>query len=407
VILKQSPKEVISVRLFVEGGTANYAQELEGIEALAFQIAMQGGTKSKDKLTFNAEAESIGAHFNASTTYDYGEMGMTCILPYWKKSWDLFADAVLNPAFDIKEFKITQEQMTATAKQNESDPDAHLRSIAMKNAFGDDDYTKKPAGSAESLQNISLDAVKTYYKNTLGKSRAVLVVVGNVGQDDLTSKIKATLAKLPAGKPFVAKKRKYIAEGGIYIEDRDIATNYLRGLMSAPTKTDEDGVAMQIAMSILGDRFFVELRTKRSLSYAPAAFYSSGVLRNPYNAIYISTTDPKQAIEVMVEIINTVKKEGFTEKELTGKKQKYLTQYFMGQETSSAQANELGMAAIAGDWKITETINEKVNALTLNDVNKALDKYTYPIAWTYLGKEDQVKKEDFKQTAKPKVKRHY
>jgi predicted Zn-dependent peptidase len=180
------------------------------------------------------------------------------------------------------------------------------------------------------------------------------------------------------------------------VEDRDIATNYIRGLMSAPRMDHPDGVPMMVAMSILGDRYFEELRTKRSLSYAPAAFYSRGVLNNPYNAIYISTLDPKQSMEVMVAEINKIKEVGFADKELADKKQGYLTQHYMGLETTSAQSNSLGLAEMAGGWELAEEFTDKVNKLTTADINRVFDAYTKAIKWTYLGKQDMVDADDFK-----------
>ena len=50
------------------------------------------------------------------------------------------------------------------------------------------------------------------------------------------------------------------------IEDRDIATNYIIGQMDAPKMDSKEGVAMRIAMSVLRDRLFIEIRTKRGLS---------------------------------------------------------------------------------------------------------------------------------------------
>ena len=50
IIYKPSIKEIISVRLFVRGGTANYSKEQEGVETLALAVATQGGTK---KLSMN------------------------------------------------------------------------------------------------------------------------------------------------------------------------------------------------------------------------------------------------------------------------------------------------------------------------------------------------------------------
>ncbi len=399
VILSQSPKDVISVRLFVEGGTANYSKANEGVESLAFQLAMQGGTKSMDKIAFQTAGEKIGTTFGSNSTYDYGDVSMTCIKGFWNESWNLFADAVLNPAFSADEFEIMRGQAVANAKAEESDPDSHLRNLAMVNSFGaDNDYGKIPTGSVKSLEALSVSDLANHYRSVVGKKNVFLVVVGNVDAKDLKAKIEATLAKMPDGNSPKVVKRVIITEDGHYVEELDIATNYIRGIMSAPRMNQPDGVPMVMAMNILGDRYFEELRTKRSLSYAPAAFYSRSIVNNPYNVIYISTQDPKQSMEVMVAEINKIKKDGFEPSELTNTKQSFLTYYYMGLETSAAQSNSLGLAELSGGWKMAEEFTSKVDAITLNDLNRVFDTYTKAIKWTYLGKKADVSTEDFPKT---------
>jgi predicted Zn-dependent peptidase len=404
IILKQTPKDVVSVRLFIRGGTDNYTKAKEGVDALTLSLAVQGGTRTRDAVTYATEAERIGAVLGADAQLEYSEISMTCVKMFWDKSWDLFADAVLNPSFDAKEFGLLKEQFVANAMSSISDPDQHLKNLALTNAFKGTQYERIPDGSPEGLDNVTLDDVKAHYKKILGKQRCFLVVVGNITEADLIAKVKATLAKMPFGTIYKPAPRTLITKGGTFIEDRDIATNYLRGMMSAPTKETAEGTIMQLGMSILGSRFFLELRTKRSLSYAPAAFYSAGVLLNPYNTIYITTQDPKQSMQVMTDIINDIKKNGFEQSELDDKKQTFLTQHYMGQQTTSEQSLTLGMFEILSSWKVSEQFTDNVNNTTLSELNKVFDKYTKAIQWTYLGKQVQVKQEDFKQTVEEKKK---
>jgi zinc protease len=175
-------------------------------------------------------------------------------------------------------------------------------------------------------------------------------------------------------------------------------------MMSAPTMRSPDGIPMRLAMSILRDHFFVELRTKRSLTYAPQAAYSASIVNDPYNIIYVSTQKPKEALEVMIDLINKFKAEGFTQKELDEQKEQTITQYYMGLQTAADQTYNLGLAEMWGDIKIADTYKEKLKAVTLKDLNRVFDKYTNAIRWTYLGKKDDVKKEDFKQAKESKYK---
>ncbi|HNI53174.1 MAG TPA: pitrilysin family protein [Chitinophagales bacterium] len=405
VIHKQVPKDVISVQLFIEGGTANYTKDKQGIENLTLNLMMDGGTTGMSKLEFKSAAEKIGTTFNAGSNIDAGTLSMNCIKLFWDDSWKLFSDAILHPAFGEAEYNLLREQLIAGAQQSMADPDTYLALLSRQVAFENKDYAKAPEGTPETLTGITLDDVKTYYKKTIGKKRVFLVVVGNISQEDLTAKIHNTLAALPGGSPASSESRTLITQPKTYIEDRDIATNYIRGIMSAPFANDAEGIAYRVAISIVGDRYFTELRTKRSLSYAPAAFYANAGITNPYGVIYITTIDPKQSMQVMVDELNKIKKEGFTEKELRDKQQEFLTTYYLTLETTANQSNALGMAEMSGGWENLDKITAAVNSLKLEDINAVFDKYSNAIVWTYLGKKSAISEADFPQTI-PKEKKN-
>ncbi|MEO6168628.1 MAG: pitrilysin family protein [Chitinophagales bacterium] len=398
VIIKQTPKDVISARLFVMGGTSNYTLDKQGIESAALNAALNAGTTSRNKNVFKTEAEKIGTNFDYSASLDYSQMSMTCIKPFWDKSWDLFADAIMNPSFDQNEFNLIKEQMVSNAKQQEEDPDAALQRLADGFAFKGKNYEKDPDGTSESLGKLTADATKSYYKSTIGKARCFLVVVGNLPEADIIAKVKATLAKLPGGTSAKQESRFVITKGAENIVERDIATNYLCGIMSSAQLNTPDGIPMMMAMAIMYDRFFVELRTKRSLSYAPAAFINANAITSPYSQIYISTDSPKKSIQVMVDLLNDIKRDGFQPEELVNKKEGFLTRYLMGLETSAAQSLALGTWTVRGNWKMYDEFVQRVNATTLKDLNRVMDQNTNAIIWTYLGKKTDITVQDFKQT---------
>ena len=400
VILKHSPKEVISTKLYIKGGTANYSKEQEGIENFALNLVISGGTTSLDKIAFSTASDKIGVSIGVNSDYDFSSINLTCVKQYWDESWNLFSDIIMSPAFDLEEFTNLKENLIAQAKQTMSDPDSELRNLAMGNVFKGKNYAKDTQGTEESLKKISLENLKEYYTYLLGRKRMFLVVVGNINKEDLKSKVEASLAKLPEGSSPVIEEQTTINEPTNVIQDRDIATNYIRGYMSAPKMDSKEGVAMMVAMRVLGERLFIEIRTKRGLSYAPASFYANGIVNSPYNAIYVSTIDPKQSIQVMVNEINKLRKDGFTLKELKDIQQSFLTNHYMELETMASQSGNLGLAELKGNWKMAEEFANIVNDISLDDINSAIKNYTKSISWTYLGKKDMINEEDFLQPDK-------
>ena len=222
------------------------------------------------------------------------------------------------------------------------------------------------------------------------------MVIGKIDRNDLIEKVKKMTEKMPEGN-FVAPKTKLlsIAQSTIKVEDRKLATNYIRGIMNAPAYGTAETYAMQIAFGILADHLFDEIRTKRSLSYAPSAGYSTNV--NPYSNIYVSTTDPKQSVSVMIDELKKLKKEGFSEKEIKDQKSGYLTSYYMGLETNAAQTMGLGMAEVKGNWKNFNSFIENINKVNPKEVNAVFNKYIQGIRWSYLGDLSKVNSEIFLQ----------
>jgi predicted Zn-dependent peptidase len=400
VILYNTPKDVISVRLFVKGGTANYPLDKQGVESFAYNLAITGGTVTMNKNDFLSAAEKIGTEFGSDASLDYGEMNMRCLKTDWNASWNLFSDAIMNPAFSNTEYAVKKEQFIAEAKQNESNPDNKLDQLAFSIAFKGKNYEKNPLGTSESLAKLTLEDLKAYYKEALCKKRAFIVVVGNVDQTDITEKIKSTLSKLPDGTPAKPETPVKLEKPGQNIVDRNIATNYICGLMTGVDWSSPDAAAMMVAMNIMYEKYFVELRTKRSLSYAPAMFIVNGAITSPLNMVYITTEKPKEALKVMVEIINNVQKNGFTDDELKDSKNVYLTYYFMRMETSASQSSNIGRWYLRNNLKMYEKFEQEVNNVSLQTLNRVFKSNIGSLKWTYLGDKTKVSPDDFKQVEK-------
>jgi predicted Zn-dependent peptidase len=134
------------------------------------------------------------------------------------------------------------------------------------------------------------------------------------------------------------------------------------------------------------------------------ALYNKNLIYNPVANLYISTIDPKQSLQVMTDIINDIKKNGFTAKEVEDKKKEYLTSYYLTNESSSSQASVLGFCEASGNWRIFDAINNQVDQVKATDLNHVFDKYMNNVAWTYVGKKDKVDESDFKQPISTKEK---
>lgn len=387
VLMKPTVKDIINVSVYYRGGVADYRADKAGLANLAISATTECGTTDYSKDAFKDKADQYGIDINGSSTYDYSTINLNCISKYFDEGWSLLAAAVKNPIYNEKEFALLKQKTISQIKSQESNPDSKLQKMAVENIFIGTVYETDPQGDTGTVNNITAEEAKIFYYNTLlNKNKIFIVVAGKISREEITSRIKKAFRDLPS-RPYKAPEYQTpaITANSLHIEQRTLATNYIMGVMNAPAYTSPDYVANSVAFATFSSNLFIEIRTKRNLSYAPYAY--SITREMPISIMYVSTTDPKASVEVMDNEINRLKKEGFSQKEFSESRNLYITSNYMKEESTSALASSLGNAEILGDWKMSDEFIDKVQKVTPADMTEVFKKYIKGINWNYLGDE--------------------
>jgi zinc protease len=403
VIVQPSGNEIAVIKTIIKGGVQNYTADKQGIENLAMSALTECGTMKDDKNAFKDKLDKVSAQVYGNAGMDFSSFTMNCIKSDLDKVWPLYIDALTVPKFDNKEFDRIKQDAVNSIRATESSPDASLDKMAMKNAFNGKNYAKDPQGNVETITKLTAAETKAYLKSVLSKSRMVIVIVGEIEKPMVEKIVTELVAKIPQGKPFIAKKESYIPPANSFKpEKRDNATNYIRGISGAPQPGTPDFNAYILAMNIFSTRHFVEVRSKNGLSYAPGAWFSGGL--TPYSNISVTTTEPDKYIEVTRTLIDKIKKEGFTEGELKDQKVGYLTGVYYRQETNDAQANSLATNEVLhNNWRRSIKIKDDIKKVTLQDINRVFGKYMTNITWSYQGDPKKVNPTYYTQKETPKL----
>ena len=215
--------------------------------------------------------------------------------------------------------------------------------------------------------------------------------------------MKDLLSKIPAGTPFKQKEESYSpAASSFKPSQRENATNYIQGITSAPLPGSPDYDAFVLAMRVFSMRHFIEVRSKNGLSYAPRVWFSQG--KSPYSNFSVTTTEPDKYIAVTRNLIDKVKKEGFSEEELRSEKTVYLTSLYFRQETNEEQAAAIATnEVINNNWKRSVDIKGVMDKVTLDQLNNAFAKYIGNITWVYQGDPKKVDKLLYTQKETPPI----
>jgi predicted Zn-dependent peptidase len=184
------------------------------------------------------------------------------------------------------------------------------------------------------------------------------------------------------------------ARTDLRVEARDLPTNYIIGQFTVPALHSPDYPATQLAMSILRDRFFEEVRTKRNLSYAPAA----GIGNNAANLgfVYVTAVDPVTTMGVMLDEMRRLRDRPLERKDLDDKVRVYVTRYYLQNESNQAQSGFLGTyELLGGGWQRSREFVQRLQALTPMDVQRAAAAALRHVQYTYLGNPEKARADVF------------
>ena len=260
-----------------------------------------------------------------------------------------------------------------------------LQRLQDRAAYAGHPYVNSTTGTPESVAKLTPEDLRAYHTKLMETSRLLLVIVGDLNPKDIRDRVAATFGKLPRGS-YKSESVPALAfdKSTVEVTPRELPTNYIQGLFTAPSLTSPDIYPMRVASSMLRDRVFEEVRVKRNLSYAPDAFLRTQAAN--VGGLYVTAVDANQSIRVMLSEISRLQTEPVSAEDIHAVIAQYLTTYYLGQETNAAQAGELAQyELIGGGWRNSVDFLEKLNAVTPADIQRVSQKYMKNIRFVVLG----------------------
>lgn len=388
--------EVVAVQIYFRGGTRNITEKNAGIESLMFEVAQQG-TKSFPKSVINRELARLGTVLDSGGGYDYSVVAMRCVRSNFDRSWQLLTEIVLNPVFDEKEVALNRDQIVNGLRQQNDSPDSQVAILSNKLLYSSHPYFNSPDGTIESVSRLTAADLKAHHATMLLTSRMLVVVVGNLMLDEVRRKVETSFGKLAAGNyqneamPVFAHAR----ESEFELVEKGVATNYIRGTFAAPPLDHPDYPAFSVAINILQQLFFQEVRVKRNLSYGADAT----LLTNGANSASVSVTTPKpnETIRVMFDQIDFLQRQTIPREPLRAIVSGFLTQYYTKLETNDAQAARLAeYELLGGGWRRLMTWIDEVNQVKPEDIQRVCRTYLRYFHFAAIGDPNQFDRDLFK-----------
>ncbi|KIC38734.1 zinc protease [Ruegeria sp. ANG-R] len=383
-----------ALELRFRGGTSLDDPDARGAVYLMSGL-IEEGSGDMDARTYARELESLAASFSYRATDDSVSISARFLTENRDDVVDLLQTTIHDPRFDQEAIDRVKAQVISGLKSDQTDPSDIAGRHFAEMAYGDHPYASDGKGTIESVSGLTRDDIVAAYDNVFVRDRLYVGAVGDITAEELGVLLDELLVDLPAtGKP-IPDKAEVTIDGGVNVVDFNTPQSVALFGQNGIDRDDPDFFAAYVLNHILGgggfeSRLMQEVREKRGLTYGVATYLVPKDLASVYLGSVSSANDRiAEAVEVIRQEWARAAAEGVTQKELDDAKT-YLTGAYPLRFDGNGQIAGIMVGMQMEDLPIDyiATRNDKVNAVTLEDVNRVASELLDPdgLHFTIVGK---------------------
>lgn len=374
----------VAMKINFRGGVALDAPDQHGATNLMVGL-LEEGTGDLDSRGFAREIEQLAANFRFRAYGDSVAISARFLTENRDASVDLLRRSLVEPAFPPEALERVRGQVLSIIRSDQTDPGAIAGQTFDALAFGDHPYGLSDEGSAEVVARLKQDDIVAAHRGAMARDRVHVGVVGDITEAELGALLDDLLGGLPATGAAMPQRAELLLEGGTTVVGFDTPQSVAVFGHSGLKRDDPDFFAAYLLNQVLGgagfkSRLMQEVREKRGLTYG---VYSYLVPRD-YGELYmgrVSSANDRiaEAIEVIRDQWTQLATQGVTADELARAKSYLTGAYPLRFDGNGAIADILvGMQIEDLPIDYIASRNDKVNAVTLDEVNRVASELLKP-----------------------------
>jgi predicted Zn-dependent peptidase len=383
LLLEKHGVPLVSFAAIVKTGAAADPLGQEGL-ASATAGLLRKGTKTRTAQQFASELDFMGASFEADAGADFTSIGAEFLTKDLDRGLNLFSDAVLHPVFSQEEASKLLAQSLDGVKGAKDEPQQVMGLYYYGYLYGARPYGRPDGGDELSLKRIKREAIVKFYDTYYAPGNMILAVAGEFNPAEMKKKLEETLGAWPAKTvPSVSIPVTAPIKGKrlLLIDKPDATQTYFAFGNISTAAGDPDRVAIRLVNSVFGGKFTSRLnealRVESGLTYGARSNFDPRKAPGPFQ-IYSFTKNETttQAIDLALQVLAKLHKEGITAEELTSAKSYIKGQFPPTIETGRELANRIVSNEFygLGDDEINQ-LEARIDAVTLESAKQTIQKH--------------------------------
>jgi zinc protease len=318
----------VNIQINVKGGHKMdaYDPQKAGLASLTAAL-MNESTENYTSEEIQEELRLIASSVSVNGGSSQTTVSVQTLTKNLDRTLELAEEIMFRPAFTEEDFARVKQQQLESIRASYENPSSIASQVYNRLIYGDEHIYSVPTGGIEeTVERITLDDVKTFYDEYFAPELAEVVVVGQIEENAILSKLEflkdweetgAALPELP--EPGEADYTKVYLVDKVDAPQSQLRIGYMTDLPYDATGEYYKTTLMNYPLGgAFNSRINLNLREDKGWTYGARSFFSSGTDAGPFTAsagIKGVATD-SAVYEVMKELAD-YRENGITEDELT------------------------------------------------------------------------------------------
>jgi len=299
---------VISLQFtFQNAGAVNDPADKQGLVRM-LSNTMDEGAGDLDSQDFQQELrdKSISLGFRAGRDHFGGNV--KTLSKYKARAFEMLKFALNTPRFDTAPVQRMRAANQSRIRSSIANPDWIAARIKNDRIFEGDSYAMNTGGTLSSLNTITVQDLRDFHKNHIGRDNLVVGVAGDITAAELATVLDDVFAALPNVQlPEPSQPLTLQNQGKIFLHEKDIPQTIIEIVQPGIDKNSPDYHKAQVMNYILGasgfgSRLMEEIREKRGLTYGIYSYYQH---MDRFNGLNVGTSTENKNVPEMLSLITT------------------------------------------------------------------------------------------------------
>ncbi len=379
-----SETPTVLITLNLEGGPLLDSFDKAGLATFTSRM-MNASTQNYSDIEIENKLALLGSHIRFDAGGRNTQIEISSLTEHLDETLLLLEEKLFRPAFLEIDFNRIKRRVAQQMKQKAKRPHALMSQATIQILYGEDNRMGLPdPGNSQTLDNITLDDVKSFYHHYYTPHLSSLIAVGNLDKQALLSKL--SFLQSWQDKPYSIPPYQSFPEPKtpkIYLVNKPESSQSLVRILKPFLPFDALGEQFRSSLMNFplgggfNSRINLNLREDKGYTYGSKSRISSGKTLGRFTAggamNHINTAD---ALAELFKEIDSYQKQGMTEDEQAFMRSAFTLGDALSYETPSDKAGFLQQLYTYGlDKDFVHQQNKIINSISLEELNKLASKH--------------------------------